>query len=112
VVMDILANIYNAALCSAISFLLYKTDFIAEYGKLFGLSKFLRLSEYFCHKILKGGQSYYFDFLKSKYDNFFIRLISCPLCFGFWTCLLFSKFSLDIFVCYFFYVLFYKLIAK
>ena len=106
--MDILVNIYNASVCSAISFLLYKTDFVAEYGKLFGLSKLLRLSEYFCHKILAGGNIYYFDFLKFKYDCFLTRLVSCPLCLGFWMSLIISKFNFSSFSCYFFYVLFFK----
>jgi hypothetical protein len=110
--MDILANISNAAACSAVSFLIYKTDFIAEYGKLIGLSKPLRLSEYFCHKILSGGKASYFDFLKSKYDNFIARLLSCPFCLGFWLCLIASKFKIDVLTCYFFYVLFYKIINK
>lgn len=110
--MDILVNIYNAALCSAVSFLLYKTDFISEYGKFVGLSKPLRLSEYFCHKILSGGKASYFDFLKSKYDNFISRLLSCPFCLGFWLCFAASKFGLDVFVCYFFYIFFYKTITK
>lgn len=110
--MDILGNIYNATACSAISFLIYKTDFMSEYGKLFGLSKPLRLSEYFCYKILSGGQVSYFDFLKTKHDNFLIKLVSCPFCLGFWLCLIASKFQIDVLVCYFFYVLLYKIINK
>ena len=107
--MDIQDNFIQAASCAALSFLLYKTEFIVEYGSLLNLVSFPELVTYKCFKIQNNKKVNYFDFLNVNYDNFFIRLLSCPYCLGFWTCLLVSKLQFVFFV-YFVYVILYKML--
>jgi len=107
--MDIQDNFIQAASCAALSFLLYKTEFIVEYGSLLNLVSFPELVAYKCFKIQNNKKVNYFDFLNANYDNFFIRLLSCPYCLGFWACLLVSKLQFVFFV-YFVYVILYKML--
>ena len=107
--MDIQANFIQAASCAALSVLLYKTDFLVEYGKIFRLISFDIDIEYKCFKIQNNGKVNFLDFLQYKNNNFFTRLISCPYCLGFWMCLFVSKIQFLFFI-YFVYVLLYKLI--
>ena len=105
--MGIQDNIVQAASCAAISILLYKTDFIVEYGNIFKILSFTRDIEYKCFKIQNNGKTNYFDFLLLKNNNFFTRLLSCPYCLGFWLCFAVSKIQFVFFV-YFVYVILYK----
>ena len=107
--MDIQDNFIQAASCAALSVLLYKTDFLVEYGKIFRLISFDIDIEYKCFKIQNNGKVNFLDFLQYKNNNFFTRLISCPYCLGFWMCLFVSKIQFLFFI-YFVYVLLYKLI--
>jgi hypothetical protein len=107
VLMAILDNIVLAASCAAASILLYKTDFLVEYGKIFRFISFEKDIEYKCFKIQNNGKANFLDFLQSKNNNFFTRLISCPFCLGFWMCLIVTKIQFLLFV-YFVYVILYK----
>jgi hypothetical protein len=107
--MDIQDNFIQSASCAAVSFLLYKTEFFVEYSRIFRLISFSNLIEYKCFKIQNNKNVNYFDFLNYKYDNFFTKLLSCPYCLGFWTCLIVSKMQFVLFV-YFVYVILYKMI--
>ena len=107
VLMAILDNIVLAASCAAASILLYKTDFLVEYGKIFRFISFEKDIEYKCFKIQNNGKVNFLDFLQSKNNNFFTRLISCPFCLGFWMCLIVTKIQFLLFV-YFVYVILYK----
>ena len=105
--MDIQDNIIQAASCAALSILLYKTDFLVEYGKIFRFISFEKDIEYKCFKIQNNGRVNFLDFLQYKTNNFFTRLISCPFCLGFWTCFIVAKIEFLLFV-YFVYVILYK----
>jgi len=107
--MDIQDNFIRAASCAALSFLLYKTEFVVEYGKAFRILSSLNLIEYKCFKIQNNGKVNYFDFLNFNNNNFFTKLLSCPYCLGFWTCLIVSKIQFVFFV-YFVYVILYKML--
>ena len=107
--MDIQDNLVQAASCAAVSFLLYKTEFFVEYGEIFDLISFSNSIEYKCFKIQSPQRVNYFDFLNHKHNNFFTKLLSCPYCLGFWSCLIVSKIQFVLFV-YFVYVLLYKTI--
>lgn len=107
--MDIQDNLVHAASCAAVSFLLYKTEFFVEYGKIFRFVSISSSIDYGCFKIQNTNKVNYFDFLNYKYNNFFTKLISCPYCLGFWLCLIASKIQFVLFV-YFVYVILYKLI--
>lgn len=69
------------AFCTAFSilFVIYKTDAIPSYLKLFKYDD----SEYKTTLSVSNFPEY----LHSKKDTFWTRLISCPYCFGFWICL-------------------------
>ena len=64
----------------AIAFILiiwFETNAIVEYARLFGVS----LEGY--KKSEEMGLSFV-DWLSIKYDNFLVRLISCPVCLSTW----------------------------
>jgi hypothetical protein len=60
-------------------FLITKTEFVLEYGRILGLSGLLLADEY---KVWKEENQImgYTVFLRERYDNFFGHLIGCPLC--------------------------------
>jgi len=63
----------------------FKSDFIIEYGKLLGLSKLLKLREYKMKKLEHANPvPTYTQFLRMTYDNFFVKLITCPICLAIW----------------------------
>lgn len=68
----------------------FNSDFIVEYGKLFGLRKLLRLREYKEKQRETPVPLAYPLFLKMTYDNFFIKLISCPVCLSVWLSIVFG----------------------
>jgi len=89
-VMDIQVSFCLAAIAAGIIFAIYNTEVLSEYGRLFRINRLLKLEEYFCFKLSNGASVNYFDFLKSKSNNFITRLLSCPYCSGFWLCLIIS----------------------
>jgi len=107
--MDIQANIINSCCLAAISFLLYKTDFIVEYGKLFRLLPDNTLIDYLCFRI-KNPSLYFLGYLRDKLDIFFTRLISCPYCIGFWLSFICCGFSWEVFFVYYVYILMYSVL--
>jgi len=107
--MDIQANIINSCCFASISFLLYNTDFVVEYGKLFRLMPEKALIDYLCFRI-KNPSLYFFAYLRDKKDNFFTKLISCPYCAGFWMSFICCGFSWNTFFVYYVYILMYSLL--
>ena len=98
--MEIIDNLYLAFLVSFALFAWSETDFFVEYCKLFGIWDLFKIKNYEDHKE-SGGDSEealgfgasvsleavdisYLDYLLLKHDSFFIRLITCPICLGFW----------------------------
>lgn len=69
-----------------------KSDAIIEWGLLFGLSKLLKIEEFYDKRLemaIKGFPLNYPDFLKEKYHyNFVTKLIACPLCLSVWLSIL------------------------
>jgi len=61
----------------------FHTEAFIEYGKLFKLSKFLKLQE-FENDYNNDFTIEYLSWLKSTYPNFITKLISCAWCIGFW----------------------------
>ena len=61
----------------------FETDAFVEYlAALVGGERFFKLNDYKEMKQRTGVS--YPDFLAVKYDNFFINLITCPICIGIW----------------------------
>ena len=105
--MDIQVDIVKACSCAAASFLLYRTDFLMEYGKLFRLHSDKTRLDYMCFK-LKSPKANYLEYLNFKYNNFITKLISCPYCLGFWMSCFICFFSYDLFFVYYVYILLYS----
>lgn len=110
--MDILDNIIKSVYIAAISFLLYKTDFVVYYLRLFGLDKVFNLWDYCFYSNNKENKTSFLEYLKIIKPNFFTALIGCPYCLGFWITAIFCSFKIDLFFCYYVYVLLYKIITK
>jgi hypothetical protein len=108
--MDIQASLCLASIVTAVIYVLYHTEALVEYGKLFRLNRLLKLEEYFCFKLSNGTGVNYFDFLKTRNNNFITRLMSCPYCFGFWCCLAVSLGRQNPLAVYGFYLLMYKIL--
>jgi hypothetical protein len=67
----------------------HKTNFFTIYGKIFGLTKFLKIDLYE-EKKLRNLDLTYPLFLATSYTGFFIRLISCVVCLTTWLSIIFS----------------------
>lgn len=65
----------------------FNTDVFIEYLKFTG--NLFKIKEYELEKNNDFSLTYH-SFLLKKYNSFLIRLITCPLCFNFWTTLLFT----------------------
>lgn len=88
--------ITTCLLISMILYYIYETNVVWEY--LNKISDIIKTNS--IQKILNGillvkayGKSNeinYLQFLNKTYNNFYTRLISCPICLSFWICLFFS----------------------
>lgn len=77
---------------------MYETDVVWEY--LNKISDFLKFK--ICNKFFYGillikaypvsGNKNYIEYLNKTYNTFTTRLISCPICLGFWISLIFSAY--------------------
>lgn len=84
-----------------ICIILYNTNAIVEYGKNIPLlNKFLKINDYLNYKKITGEDQLYISYISSVYSSFFIKLISCPLCLGFWINISIALYLNDIF-CFF-----------
>lgn len=77
-----------------------KSDAIIEWGSLFGLSKFLKIQEFYEMKLNElPTEITYPTFLKIKYNNFITKMLTCPLCLCIWLsnlfCFSYSFLTLD-----------------
>ena len=74
-------------------FVWFRTNVFVEYVNLFRLSRFFYVADF--NKLTTDGYNgSYLDFLKEYYyEQFFVRLVSCPICLGFWLSLIVVVFS-------------------
>lgn len=68
----------------------YKTDFVLVYGKIFGLKNLLKITNYEIAR-KTNIELKYNVFLAINYNNFFIKLLSCQICFSTWLSILFTS---------------------
>ena len=59
----------------------FKTNFVYEYGKALGLKKILKI-DLFDKELAWDFEITYYKFITDNYDNFWIRLLSCSICFS------------------------------
>ena len=87
--------LYFSVLISVIVYYIYETNVVWEYiNKLSDLSP-SKLKKFINSKLLvkaypNSGVDNYIAFMNQTYNSFFTRLISCPVCAGFWICLIFG----------------------
>ncbi len=63
----------------------FKSDAIVEWGSLLGLSKLLKLDEFYKMRMDESSLGInYPTFLKIKYNNFIVNMLACPLCLSIW----------------------------
>lgn len=92
----------------------FKTNAFVEYLTLFKLGRFFYIFDY--NEIVQNGYGgTYTEFLREYYHDYFVvRLVTCPVCFGFWLGLPFLLLSptylLVLPLGLFFYGLFNKLV--
>lgn len=69
-------------------FVWFRTNVFVEYVNLFRLSQFFYVADF--NKLNTDGYNgSYLEFLKEYYyEQFFVRLVSCPICLGFWLSLI------------------------
>lgn len=77
--MDIIYSVFTVAFILIIWF---NTDAIVEYVTLSRLNLF-KVNDYLIHKANDCSITYH-AFLLSRYNNFLIRLITCPICLSMW----------------------------
>ena len=70
-------------------FLMFNTNFIAEYGKLLRLSGLLKLNEYKEWASKPGNEGQYYPiFFRETRNSFIGRLVGCPYCLITFLCVL------------------------
>jgi len=72
--------ILGATFIALVLLIWFRTEAFIEYMRLFKLGRFFHVDEYLD---IKPDEPYP-QFLVENFNNFFTRLISCPLCTGVW----------------------------
>jgi len=62
----------------------FNTNAFVEYCYILNVEKFTKAEEFTNFNIDNNISLHYTGFLQLNYDNFFTRLISCPICLCFW----------------------------
>jgi len=86
---------------SCLSFLIlivwFKSDAFVEYCKLLNL-RFIGFIDLYEHQKSQDFSLTYHHFLMKNFNCFFVRLITCPICFGVWISFLVSLFLSPIYM--------------
>tara|TARA_Y100001938_G_C7884688_1_gene326768 strand:- start:171 stop:521 length:351 start_codon:yes stop_codon:yes gene_type:complete len=89
----------------------FNSEAFVEYAKLIGGAKFFKVTEYEKQQE-KTPTLDYLSYLLENKNSFFIRLITCPLCLGFWlsavACVWIAKDAMLIPICYVLSLIVYK----
>ena len=110
--------LYAAFCCASISFILFRTDALFYYSKLFRLNKFRFWNTILCMYISRHEfekELSILEFLKARFghSSFLAALVGCPFCIGFFLSIGFGiAYSVPPLACYFVYILMYKLLTK
>ena len=68
----------------------FKTNAFCEYLTVFGFSDYFKIDQYYEERKKFSSSLHYTDFLILKYNSFFTRLVSCPICLNIWLCIIAS----------------------
>jgi len=61
----------------------FRTDVFVEYSKIFKISKWLNVDD-FEEKKKNDFELTYHSYLRQYHNNFWIRLVTCPICISCW----------------------------
>ena len=78
--------VFITSLLALIYLIWFDSDAFEEYAKLVGGAKFFGVKEY-KEKQKNDATLTYHQYLLANKNSFFIRLITCPLCFSVWASL-------------------------
>jgi hypothetical protein len=81
---------FFSAVVSVILLVWFRSDALAEYLEVLGLDIAFGVREYRKASSEVSYHMRYTDFLLLKYNSFFIRLITCPLCLSVWVSVIIS----------------------
>lgn len=81
---------FFSAVVSVILLVWFRSDALAEYLEVLGLDIAFGVREYRKASSEVSYHMRYTDFLLLKYNSFFIRLITCPLCLSMWISVIIS----------------------
>jgi len=112
---DILTILKTSFIASVIIYIISDTSAVREYlGILTNLTKRkLKVFEYNELYDHPGSGFTFQDKIISTYDNFFVRLIFCPICFSCWICSIINYNRIDLgFVSIYFSWIFYTFLVK
>lgn len=80
-----------------ILFVWFESDAFLEYANLIKpLRDMFKIKEYFEYKNRYDQSLHYHSYLRLFYNNFFIRLITCPICSSFWLSIISTLLFCDI----------------
>lgn len=76
-----------SSLVGLLLILWFKTESIIEYSRIFGFDWLTHHKDYDSKKKNDAFLSYH-AYLRQHHNCFFVRLITCPICFSIWVCLI------------------------
>ena len=89
-------SIINIWCCISLFLLMFfHTNFWVEYCRLFHLN-FLSFYKDFDEKYKKDASLTYDNYLRRYHNCFFVRLITCPICFSIWLGIFFGLITLSL----------------
>ena len=85
----VFSTIFIIALTVTVLLVWFNSDAFIDFAKLVGGGRFFGIKEY--ERLLESRATLdYHTYLLEYKNSFFIRLITCPLCFGLWVSAVFS----------------------
>ena len=81
---------FLSALITVILLVWFRSDALAEYLEVLGLDIAFGVREYRKASSEVSYHMRYTDFILLKYNSFFVRLITCPLCLSVWISVIIS----------------------
>lgn len=76
--------IYTIFYITLILLIWFKTEAFVEYSKQFHLDSVFKIKEWEVFKNTMDASTSYHTYLRFKYPNFLIKLITCPICLCIW----------------------------
>lgn len=84
----------------------FNTNVLYEYLRYFKfLNLIFKFDDYEKYKNIKKDDVLYIEYIGSFYNNFFVRMITCPLCIGFWFNLILGFIIKDLYIIFALYVI-------